>query len=72
MPFASLVRRQVIGIAVLAIVAFDTVAAFAQSAAQWPERPVRLLVPVGAGGAADALSRNSGERLSQLRRTGSP
>lgn len=32
--------------------------AAAQSAAQWPERPVRLLVTVGAGGAADTLSRN--------------
>lgn len=32
--------------------------AFAQSAAQWPERPVRLVVPVGAGGAADTLARN--------------
>jgi tripartite-type tricarboxylate transporter receptor subunit TctC len=30
----------------------------AQSAAQWPDRPVRLLVSVGAGGAADLLSRN--------------
>ena len=30
----------------------------AQPAAQWPDRPVRLLVPVGAGGAADTLSRN--------------
>jgi tripartite-type tricarboxylate transporter receptor subunit TctC len=29
-----------------------------QAAAQWPERPVRLLVTVGAGGAADTLSRN--------------
>jgi tripartite-type tricarboxylate transporter receptor subunit TctC len=58
MPFARLVRRQVIGIAALAVAAFAAVPAFAQSAAQWPERPVRLLVPVGAGGAADALSRN--------------
>jgi len=30
----------------------------AQNAAQWPERPVRLLVTVGPGGAADTLSRN--------------
>jgi tripartite-type tricarboxylate transporter receptor subunit TctC len=66
MPFASLVRRQIIGIAVLAIVAFATVSAFAQSAAQWPERPVRLLVPVGAGGAADALSRNLANGFSQF------
>ena len=44
--------------AVVAVAAFAAVPAFPQSAAQWPERPVRLLVPVGAGGAADTLSRN--------------
>jgi tripartite-type tricarboxylate transporter receptor subunit TctC len=32
--------------------------AHAQSVSQWPERPVRLLVTVGAGGAADTLARN--------------
>jgi tripartite-type tricarboxylate transporter receptor subunit TctC len=44
--------------AVVAVAALSTVPAFPQSPAQWPERPVRLLVPVGAGGAADTLSRN--------------
>ncbi len=58
MPEASLTLRQIVGVAALAVAAFAAVPAFAQSAAQWPERPVRLLVPVGAGGAADALSRN--------------
>ena len=58
MPFAILGRRQIKRLAALGIAAFATVPAFAQSAAQWPERPVRLLVPTGAGGAADALSRN--------------
>ncbi len=37
----------------------------AQTAAQWPERPVRLLVTVGAGGAADTLSRNLASGFSQ-------
>ena len=37
---------------------FAAFPALAQSPAQWPDRPVRLLVPVGAGGAADSLSRN--------------
>jgi tripartite-type tricarboxylate transporter receptor subunit TctC len=40
--------------------------AVAQTAAQWPERPVRLLVPVGAGGAADTLSRNLSSGFAQF------
>jgi tripartite-type tricarboxylate transporter receptor subunit TctC len=40
--------------------------AFAQSAAQWPDRPVRLIVPVGAGGAADTLSRNLSNGFAQF------
>ena len=43
-----------------------SVPAFAQSAAQWPERPVRLLVTVGAGGAADTLSRNLSNGFQQF------
>src|SRR6185369_6470348 len=58
MPFISLVRRQAVRIAVVMVSAIATAPGFAQSAAQWPERPVRLLVTVGAGGAADTLSRN--------------
>ena len=34
--------------------------------AQWPERPVRLLVTVGPGGAADTLSRNLSSGFSQI------
>jgi tripartite-type tricarboxylate transporter receptor subunit TctC len=34
----------------------SAIPAFAQT--HWPDRPVRLVVPVGAGGAADTLSRN--------------
>jgi len=40
--------------------------AVAQSAAQFPDRPVRLLVPVGAGGAADTLSRNLASGFAQF------
>jgi tripartite-type tricarboxylate transporter receptor subunit TctC len=39
--------------------------AAAQTAAQWPEKPVRLLVTVGAGGAADTLSRNLASGFAQ-------
>ena len=70
MPFASLARSQiigpVIGIAAVAVAAFTAVPAFAQSAAQWPDRPVRLLVTVGAGGAADTLSRNLSNGFAQF------
>lgn len=40
--------------------------AAAQTFASWPERPVRLLVPVGAGGAADTLSRNLASGFAQF------
>ncbi len=66
MPFAGLVRRQIIGAAAVAAAAFAAVPAFAQPAAQWPERPVRLIVPVGAGGAADTLARNLSNGFQQI------
>jgi tripartite-type tricarboxylate transporter receptor subunit TctC len=70
MPFASLARRQiieqVIGIAAVAVAVFAAVPALAQPAGQWPDRPVRLLVPVGAGGAADTLSRNLSNGFAQF------
>ena len=70
MPFASLARRQiieqVIGIATVAVAVFAAVPALAQPAGQWPDRPVRLLVPVGAGGAADTLSRNLSNGFAQF------
>ena len=40
--------------------------AFAQSTAQWPDHPVRLIVPVGAGGVADTLSRTLSNGFSQF------
>src|SRR5262245_60209632 len=55
MSFCPVHRRIVLGAAVLAT-ALAAIPAFAQST--WPERPVRLIVPVGAGGAADTLARN--------------
>jgi tripartite-type tricarboxylate transporter receptor subunit TctC len=54
MSSSSIRRRIVLGAAALTIA--SAIPAFAQSA--WPERPVRLVVPVGAGGAADTLARN--------------
>ena len=39
---------------------------FAQPAEKWPDRPVKLVVPVGAGGAADTLARNLSNGFSQF------
>ncbi len=55
-----------IAFAMLAFAALAVGSAAAQTAAQWPERPVRLVVPVGAGGAADALSRNLASGFAQF------
>jgi tripartite-type tricarboxylate transporter receptor subunit TctC len=63
MRFIKLARYSIAAIA-LAVSAAGP--AFAQSAAQWPDRPVRLIVPVGAGGAADTLSRNLSNGFSQF------
>jgi tripartite-type tricarboxylate transporter receptor subunit TctC len=65
MPFAYFARRFA-GLAGFAAAVFASVPALAQSAAQWPDRPVRLLVTVGAGGAADTLSRNLSHGFSQF------
>ncbi|HZO46696.1 MAG TPA: tripartite tricarboxylate transporter substrate binding protein [Xanthobacteraceae bacterium] len=63
----SRARRQGVGFAsVFAVVVLAVIPAFAQPAAQWPDRPVRLLVPVGAGGAADTLSRNLSSAFQQF------
>ena len=56
-------------LAEIAAVVFAVLAAapaLAQPASQWPDRPVRLLVPVGAGGAADTLSRNLSNGFAQF------
>jgi hypothetical protein len=42
MPFASPARCHVVGFVALVVAAFAAVPAFAQSAAQWPDRPVKL------------------------------
>jgi tripartite-type tricarboxylate transporter receptor subunit TctC len=64
MQSAIVVRR--LFIAGMMSAAAAAAPAFAQSAAQWPDRPVRLLVTVGAGGAADTLSRNLSNGFAQF------
>ena len=66
MQFAIVVRRLFIAGMMFAAAALAAAPAFAQPAAQWPDRPVRLLVTVGAGGAADTLSRNLSNGFAQF------
>ncbi len=54
------------GAAVLFAGALAALPALAQTTAQWPDRPVRLVVSVGAGGAADLLSRNLSSGFAQF------
>lgn len=61
MPSVRLAALAALSLSVLAICP-----AAAQSVAQWPERPVRLVVSVGAGGAADTLSRNMSNGFAQF------
>ena len=51
--------------ATLACTLLAAAPAAAQPVSQWPDRPVRLLVTVGAGGAADTLSRNLASGFAQ-------
>jgi tripartite-type tricarboxylate transporter receptor subunit TctC len=70
MPLARVIQRRfsrgVAAIAAVTLALFAPLPASAQTAAQWPERPVRLLVTVGAGGAADTLSRNRASGFAQF------
>src|SRR5262245_62803183 len=65
-PFVSLVPRHSLRIAAVILSTIAAAPVLAQAAAQWPERPVRLVVTVGAGGAADTLSRNMSNGFQQL------
>src|SRR5262245_8206023 len=66
MARAGFVHRRIIALWVLAIATLGASPVAAQSAAQWPERPGRLLVSIGAGGAADTLSRNLAHGFQQV------
>ena len=64
----SITRRQLVTGAAAGL-ALSAISARAL-AADWPTRPIRLIVPYAAGGSADAVSRIVGARLSQ--RVGQP
>src|SRR5262245_6497412 len=61
---AILARRCFICASVMTAAVFSAAPLFAQST--WPERPVRLVVPAGAGGAADTLARNLSNGFQQF------
>ncbi len=65
MPFVRLARRHAMTFAGIAIAAFAAAPALAQSAAPWPDRPVRVIVPLGAGGPADLVGRFLAQQLSE-------
>jgi tripartite-type tricarboxylate transporter receptor subunit TctC len=62
MSVARLAYRLAFAITVSAATALP---AKAQSAGQWPERPVRIVVPLGAGGPADLVARYLGQQLGE-------
>ena len=71
MAFSRLAGRHGFRVAVLVAAVFAAVAAFAatpalaQSAGQWPERPVKVIVPLGAGGPADLVGRYVAQQLGE-------
>jgi tripartite-type tricarboxylate transporter receptor subunit TctC len=57
------VRDVLTAFALFGVAALWSAVAGAQDAAAWPSRPIRIVVPFPAGGAADAVPRIIGERL---------
>ena len=48
-----------------ALLVFGVPAAIAQSAGDYPNRPIRMIVPFPAGGSADTLARITGQKLTE-------
>jgi tripartite-type tricarboxylate transporter receptor subunit TctC len=55
--------KRAFAIAVLSTAMFAATSTMAED--KWPSRPVRIVVPVAAGGAADAVARAVGQKLSE-------
>jgi tripartite-type tricarboxylate transporter receptor subunit TctC len=58
-------RRQVLGAALASFAAALTSSLPAFAQAKYPDRPIRLLVPFGAGGVVDAVAREWTERMKE-------
>ena len=62
---SRIAKMSLLGVALSAL-AFAAATGTATAQGTWPDRPVRLLVTVGAGGAADTLSRHLANGFSQV------
>ena len=56
-------RRTLLALGASAVCARGTSAQPAPSDARWPERPIRLIVPFGAGSSSDTIARIVGQKL---------
>jgi tripartite-type tricarboxylate transporter receptor subunit TctC len=64
MPFARVAHRRALALAAAAVIGFAAVPAPAQPATPWPDHPVKMIVPLGAGGPADLVARYLALQLS--------
>src|SRR5262245_57681490 len=65
MSFARVTGRRAMAFATAAVVGFAAVPALAQTATPWPDHPVKMIVPLGAGGPADLVARYLAQQLSE-------
>jgi tripartite-type tricarboxylate transporter receptor subunit TctC len=65
MTFARFARRRAATFAAFLVTAITALPALAQPVAEWPNKPVRVIVPLGAGGPADLVGRYLAQHLGE-------